>query len=123
MSGTLMKFILGVDTLSFEAGADYPARRTTEFFEAQDRTAAGTLKVESLGPNMTTRVLNWTLMSAVDYFALVDWYINKSLGGRKAFTFIDEYGFEGDVKITSGRIQFDEVSHRNFAGTITLEYE
>ena len=122
MIESLMKFVSGSNVLEFEAGADYPAERVVELFEVQDRTAAGTLKVESLGVTSQRRVLNWSLMGSVDYFALIDWFINVSNGGRNNFYFTDEYGVEGLVKITSGRINFREVSLGSYAGTITLEY-
>lgn len=119
---SLMKFELTPYILEFEAGADYPAKRRAEIFQVTDRTAAGTLQVENLGVTATKRVLNFNLMSKTDYDALLNWYLNVSVGAASSFEFTDEYGNVGTVKILDDEINFDETSLYRYSGSITLEY-
>ena len=60
---TLMRFETGIHSLDFEAGGDYPAKRTNKVTQVRDRTAAGTLQIETLGVQIKTRVINFNLMS------------------------------------------------------------
>lgn len=119
---TLMRFDSGTDSLEFEAGADYPASRPIEIFQVQDRTAAGILQVESLGVSVSRRVLTFTLMSLVDYQALLNWFINIVNGGEKDFSFTDEKGVIGLVKITDNILNFVETDFEIFSGVLNLEY-
>ena len=98
---TLMRFTLGANVLVFEAGGTYPAKRTIEKMQVIDRTADGSLQVETLGIVIRTRVLSFALMSLVDYTGLIDWFLNIVDGGATSFTFTDEYGDSGAVKITN----------------------
>lgn len=120
---TLLKFVYGVNTLQFEAGGDYPAKRTSEILQVQDRTAAGTLKVETLGVNIKTRTISFNLMSLSDYQNLFDWFENIVNGGAEIFEFTDEYGTVSNVRITDSILSFDETSLQRFSGSITLEYQ
>ncbi len=119
---TLMKFYLSPYTLQFEAGGDYPATRTNRIFQVQDRTAAGAVKVETLGITIHTRTIAFNLMSKTDYVALVEWFLDVVNGGEKVFEFTDEYGDTGNVRITDSIIDFTETSLARYSGTLNLEY-
>lgn len=119
---SLMKFQSGAVVLQFEAGGDYPAKRTHALGQVTDRTAAGTLQAETLGIYILTRVIEFNEMSLADYQGLVDWFLNVAVGSVNAFDFTDEYGDTGTVKILNSEIDFDETSLQLYAGTLTLEY-
>lgn len=119
---TPMKFQSGGVILDFEAGGDYPARRRHVLGQITDRTAAGTLKTETLGIYILTRVIVFNEMSLTDYQALVDWFLNVAVGSANSFDFTDEYGDTGSVKMLDGEIDFQETSLQLYSGSITLEY-
>ena len=119
---TLLQFKKDSDILVFEAGADYPAARPIEIFQVKDRTAAGSLQIETLGVTVRKRILSFNLMTLNDYNALIDWFINIVNGGKETFEFTDEKGIVGDAKITSNIIDFLEVDFELFSGSIELEY-
>jgi hypothetical protein len=120
---TLMKFEKDANILQFEAGGDYPARRPVELLQVQDRTAAGTLQVETLGITIKRRTIVFNLMTETDYNALLDWFLNIVNGGAEVFDFTDEYGtlFE-DVRITDNIIDFPETSYKRYSGELNLEF-
>lgn len=119
---TLMRFYLAPNELQFEAGADWPAPHESRIFQVTDRTAAGTLQVETLGIKTRTRILNFSLMKVADYNALLDWYENKAMGSLNAFEFTDEYGNVGNVRIIDESLNFSETFLDLWSGTLTLEY-
>ena len=119
---TLMRFDLAHHSLVFEAGADYPATRTNRVFQVQDRSAGGNLRVETLGVQVRTRVLNFNLMSKTDYDNLIDWFLNIVNAGEKDFEFTDEYGDTNTVKIIDNILDFGETSLERYSGTLALEY-
>ncbi len=118
-----MRFDLGGDSLVFEAGGDYPANRKLKAIQIKDRTAAGSLRVESLGIYVRTRVLTFNLMQSTDYNALLYWFRYVVNGADKTFTFTDEYGDTGQVKIVTDELSFEETSIRSYSGMVTLEYQ
>ena len=117
-----MRFDAGSNSIQFEAGGDYPAKRKHEIMQVTDRTAAGTLQVETLGIQLKTRTISFKLMSLIDYTALVDWFLNVVNGGETTFDFTDEYGDVGEVRITDSVLDFSETSLNRFSGSIKLEY-
>jgi len=119
---TLMRFDLAPDSLQFEAGGDYPAKRSHKVFQVTDRSAGGKLHVETLGVQTKTRLIVFNLMSEADYLALVDWFLNTVNAGEKDFEFTDEYGDIGTVKIMQNVIDFDETSLKLYSGSLLLEY-
>jgi len=119
---TSMKFELAPNTLQFEAGGDYPARRTYEVVQVQDRTAGGSLQVETLGINILSRAIIFNLMSKTDYDALINWFLNVVNGGESTFDFTDEYGDTAEVRITDNILDFGETSLERYSGTLNLEY-
>lgn len=120
---TLLKFELAPYTLQFEAGADYPAARRVKIFQVQERTAAGNIKTENLGITTYQRDLNFNLMSDTDYSALINWYVNISIGSKNSFIFTDEYGnVYNNAKLLDNELDFSEQSLSRHSGKITLEY-
>jgi hypothetical protein len=117
-----MKFEYGTEVFQFEAGGVYPAQRTHRVYQVQDKTAGGTIKVQNLGIKASTRTIIFDLMPKVDYDGLVNWFLNIVNAGEIDFTFTDEYGDSGLVKITDSIIDFAETSLERYAGSITLEY-
>ena len=119
---SLMRFDLTPYSLIFEAGGDYPARRVNKIFQVQDRSAGGKLHVENLGISNRTRTIHFNLMPKADYVNLIDWFLNIVKAGYINFTFTDEYGDSGLVKITDDEIDFAETSLERYSGSINLEY-
>lgn len=122
MSATLLKFYLAPDTLQFEYGSDYPTTRKHEVLQVSDRSAGGKLQTETLGVNIKTRTLNFTLMPKVDYDALIDWFLDVVNAGEKEFEFTDEYGETGTVVFVDTILEFPENSLNQYSGSFTLEY-
>ncbi len=119
---TLMRFDLAADTLQFECGSEFPTTNREEITQVFDRSAGGSLHVESLGVNIKQRILAFTLMPLVDYNGLVNWYYNVANGAMKVFSFTDEYGVVADVRIISESINFVEAYLDTYSGTLTIEY-
>ena len=119
---TLLKFEYNGDVLEFIDGSDYPAKSTTELFQVQDRTAAGTVQIENLGITTGTRTLNFTLMTTSDYNMLMDWFLYTVNGGEKEFNFTDEYGITKPVRFISDKMEFTETYHNRHSGRVILEY-
>lgn len=117
-----MQFKYGATELNFSQGASYPAERPFELTQVIDRTAAGTLQVEDLGVDIERRVLSWELMPKADYDALLDWFVNVAQGAKNVFSFTDEYGRVGDVRIISPIFDFRETSWERYRGELILEY-
>lgn len=120
---TLMKFDFGAFELQFQEGASYPAPRPIEKLQVVDRTAAGTLQIEKLGITLRRRVLTFIDMSKTDHDGLKDWFDNVANGAENTFTFIDERGFSGEVKIIDNVFDFEETDFELFSGSLTLEYQ
>lgn len=117
-----MKFELGANILEFEQGADYPASRPVEKVQGQERMASGALDVEQLGPDISKRILDFGDMSETDYLGLRNWFINVANGAINSFTFTDEKGFAGIVRITTKIYDFPESYFDGHTGSMTLEY-
>lgn len=119
---TTLYFEKGAASLQFEAGGDYPANRTHEVLQVQDRTASGELQVETLGLNIERRVLAFNLMPKTDYDSLVNWFLNVVNAGAETFTMTDEYGRTGTVRIVNSILDFSETSFELYSGQLTVEY-
>lgn len=117
-----MKFTRGTDTLIFESPAQYPASRPVSKAQIIDRLASGVTDVESLGPDISERILEFSEMSKTDYDALRTWYLDIADGAINKFYFEDERGSVGEVIITSFTFALDETDYELFEGSITLEY-
>jgi hypothetical protein len=115
----LPQFTLGANTLVFSKGLKYPIRRPHEKVQAIDRTAAGTLQVESLGIEIKRLTLRFMNLSATDYDALLDWYQNKANGAANTFTYTDDESNAYSV-VWMNNFEFNETK-AGFNGTINLE--
>lgn len=119
---SLMKFQYSSYTLEFLAGGDYPAPKRISLLQVQDRTAGGTLQIETLGVTVKQRTIVFTLMSKVDYDALENWFLQVVVGGSNTFQFTDEHGITTNVKIVDTELNFSEIAFELFSGSITLEF-
>ncbi len=118
---TTLKFTLAGNTLQFTHGSEYPSPNNDKIVQVKDRTAAGTLKVETLGVNIKRRSLVFEHMVADDYAALLHWYYNICVGAMNSFQMTDEYGDVMTVVMVSEEIAFRETYLGTWAGTIDLE--
>jgi hypothetical protein len=115
------KFVFGADVLQFSRGIRYPVARPSQAVQAVDRTGAGTLQVETLGPNIRHRRLIFKNLPLADYNALVNWYENIAEGAAKQFTYYDETGAPMTVRLLSEAVDFPETSYQRYAGELLLE--
>jgi hypothetical protein len=112
-------FTLGANVLNFSKNENYPVTAPREAIQAIDRTAAGTLEVETLGTVIKRRTLTFSNLPAGDFAALVDWFDNVSVGAANAFTFTDDEGVPWSVVWTNG-FNFTE-DKAGYSGSIELE--
>ena len=117
-----MRFDLGSDSVVFTQDASNPAGRNLEFYQAIDRTAAGTLQVETLGISVESRELVFDAMPLVDYTAVKTFLEDVAVGAANAFLFTDELDDEYSVRCTSSFFNASEFHVGRFAVTMTLEY-
>ncbi|RJX20290.1 MAG: hypothetical protein C4563_06425 [Desulfobulbus sp.] len=115
------KFVLGADVLQFSRGIRYPVAKPSQAVQAVDRTGAGTLEVESLGPNIRHRRLTFKDLPLADYTALVNWYEGIAEGAANQFTYYDETGTPMAVRMLSESLDFQEISYQRYAGELLLE--
>jgi hypothetical protein len=115
----LPQFILDANTLTFEKGIKYPVRRPHEMVQALDRTAAGSLQVESFGIEIKRLVLRLEYISSSFYSSLLDWFENKCNGAANAFTYIDDQSVSHTVVWTNNFNFIETVAGYN--GSIDLE--
>lgn len=115
----LPQFISGANTLIFEKGITYPVQRPVEMVQAIDRTAAGSLQVESFGIEIKRLFLNLRNCSNAFYLSLLDWFQNKSSGAANSFTYVDDLSVSHTVVWTNG-FNFVE-NEAGYTGTIDLE--
>ncbi len=118
---TTLKFHLAPHTLQFECGSEYPGSHYDEVVQVTDRTAGGTLQVETLGVTIEQKTLAFTHMPKADYDALVNWYKTISQGALHTFEYTDEFGTIRNVKILSGSMDFAEVFLNTYSGSLQLE--
>ncbi len=116
-----MKFTLGSNELDFTRGATRPTLHPIEPVQVIDRTASMELQVENLGPMIKTRKLDFYMMPAVDYYALLNWFVAVAGGAANSFTFEDELGTTMEVRIVSDKFEFSEVTPDAFTGSLVLE--
>ena len=119
---TALRFSLTPYELNFEHGSEYPTSNSSELVQAQDRTAGGTLRVETLGVTIRRQTIVFTQMPLIDYEALVDWYLNICKGAEEVFDYTNEYGDTFPVRLVSGSIVFTEEYLDIYSGSIVLEF-
>lgn len=115
----LPQFQLGANTLVFEKGIKYPIRRPREMVQALDRTAAGSMQVESYGIEIKRLVLRLENITTSFHSNLLDWFENTSSGAANSFTYIDDLSVSHTVIWTNG-FNFLETP-AGYNGTINLE--
>lgn len=112
-------FTLDANVLTFSKGFDYPAQSPREQVQAIDRTAAGTLEVESLGTVIKRHSLVFSNLDSADYAALLYWFDTVCQGAANAFVYTDMESVNHTVRWTN---QFNFVENKaGFSGTIDLE--
>lgn len=112
-------FTLGANSLTFSKGINYPVDAPREQIQALDRTAAGSLQVETLGAIIKRQTLSFTNLPAADYDALVNWFDNICKGAAYAFVYTDMQSVDHDV-LWVNQFNFTETK-TGYNGTIDLE--
>jgi hypothetical protein len=116
---TFPTFTLDTDQLTLSKGVNYPIIATREQVQAVDRTAAGTLQVESLGALIKRITIDLSNLTAGDYAALLNWFDNVAIGAANEFTYTDQ---EDNSYQTRWVNQFNfEESKAGYSGSIELE--
>ena len=116
-----MRFYTDFNQLVFENPSQYPKTEPYELQQVRERSAAGTIHVETFAAPLRSRTLSFQSMSEVDYQGLLDWYINKVNGMADEFTFEDEVNKAFKVKFSDRTINFKQVRFNRWQGNITLE--
>lgn len=119
---TLMKFQLGSEVFQFEAPGDYPAARPDIVRQVQGRAAGGQVHVEKLGPSYRKRAIVFNLMPPDDYNGMRTWFLGVADGGLNTFTFTDEYGDVGEVRMIDQELNLKETAYQLYSGVVNLEY-
>jgi hypothetical protein len=112
-------FTLGANAIIFTKGVDYPVRAPREYVQAIDRTAAGTLEVETLGVIIKRISIGFSNLPAADFIALRDWFDSTAAGAANAFTYTDQEGADYVVRWLNA---FDFTEDKaGYTGSIDLE--
>lgn len=112
-------FSLGENVLTFPKAPIYPDRAPRERVQAMDRTAGGSLQVESLGAVIAKRSPRWRNLTAAFVASLQNWFDVIANGAANAFTYTDDTGAAMTVRWVNG-FDFEE-GRAGFSGTIELE--
>ncbi len=115
------KFVLDSNVLQFSRGMQYPVAKPMEKVQATDRTASGSLEVEDLGVNLSTRILIFKNLPLADYTALDNWFDNIANGAVNPFTYYDEDGASMTVVILTPKLDFQQTSYQKYSGELLLE--
>lgn len=116
-----MRFYTDYNQLVFENPAQYPATRPVRLQQIQERSAAGTIHVETYAEPLSTRTLVFSEMNETDYTGLLDWFINKVNGMAVPFSFEDERGDIFPVRFSAPILRFNETSFKRWSGSVTLD--
>lgn len=114
------QFTLGANSLVFTTGLKYPVRSPLEALQATDRTAAGSLQVESFGIKRQRFEMRFRNMPAGDYAALKNWFDVICNGAAESFTYTDTDSLAHIVRLITNPLDFEE-SISGYAGTLMLE--
>ena len=113
------QFTLGASVLIFSKPPDYPVRAPRERIQAVDRTAGGSLQVESLGAGINRRLMDFSNLPAADHEAALNWFENIANGAANSFTVLDEDAVTYTARWVNG---FDFTENKaGFSGSIELE--
>lgn len=116
-----VKFVSGAVSVEFEVSISYPARRPIQKMQNLDRTAAGSLRVESYGVTVKTFPLNFVDITENDYLDLVDFFDNTANGALNFFIYHDENGVTWNVRFTMDTLDFSQTAINRYSGTVDLE--
>ncbi len=116
-----VKFELGATLVDFEVSISYPARRPIEKSQILDRTAAGTLRVESYGVTIKTFPLRFVKITQNDYDDLIDFFDNKANGALNSFTYYDEDAVTHTVRFVNSKLDFEQENINQYTGAVELE--
>lgn len=112
-------FTLGADTFTFSKGINYPVQAPREQIQAIDRTAAGTLEVETLGAIIKRLTISFSNLPAADYSAARNWFDSIAQGAANSFTYTDMESIDHTVRWIN-QFNFTETK-AGYNGTIELE--
>lgn len=118
---TLLSFEYQGNFLYFEDGSSYPSTNEIEKIQIIDRTASGSLQVETLGVTIRRKTLNFSLMGKTDLDNIINWFDNIVNGGEKTFNLTDERGNEFAVKILDNILQYTETDFELYSVVINVE--
>lgn len=114
------QFSLGANVLAFTTGLKYPVRSPIEALQATDRTAAGTLQVETFGIKRQRFEMRFRNMPAADYAALQTWFDTICDGAGETFTYTDSDSVAHTVRLITNPLDFSE-GVTGFEGVLMLE--
>lgn len=112
-------FTLGANVLVFSKGLNYPVRAPQTRVQAVDRTAGGSLQVESLGGGIARLFLDFSNLTPADIAAAEHWFESVANGAANAFTYTDMDDTVFTVRWMNG-LDFVE-RPGGFDGSIELE--
>jgi hypothetical protein len=115
----LPRFDLDASSLIFSKGIRYPVNRPLQKVQAIDRTAAGTLQIESLGIEIKRLTLRFENLETSDYTGLLNWFQNVCNGAANSFTYTDD---ESNAYTVNWVNDFNFIEEKaGYNGTIELE--
>lgn len=116
------KFTSGALELLFPRGVQTPGNEPITKSQAVDRTAAGSLQVESFGVTTREKVLVFRGMDkATTYADLVTWFDDVANGAENSFTYTDHDSATAIVQIITPALAFTETEPGTMEGSLTLE--
>ena len=119
---SIPKFTLGGNELLFPLGVQTPGNEPVRKIQAIDRTAAGSLQVESFGVTTREIVLVFRGMDkATTYASLEVWFDTISDGALNEFVYTDGDSVDHTVQIMSPALNFTEIEPGLMEGSLTLE--
>jgi hypothetical protein len=116
-----MRFYTQSYTFVFENPAQYPAIRPYELQQIRERSAGGTIHVETFAAPLQRRILNFDQMSEADYLGLLDFWVNRVNGMEDEFQFEDERGDVFTVRFLDNKLNFTESNYKRWSGQVNLE--
>lgn len=116
-----IKFVRGATELQFEVSISYPSNDPIEKKQLVDRTAAGTLRVESYGVTVNTWELVFKDITETDYTGLRSFFDNEANGALNSFTYHDPDGNTHTVRILTPKLNFKPSTKNRYNGDLELE--
>jgi hypothetical protein len=113
-------FTLGGNVLTLSSGLKFPIRAPLEALQATDRTAAGSLQVETFGIKRQRYELRFRNQPAAEYASLKNWFDTICNGAGNEFTYTDTAAVDHTVRLITNPLDFEE-SYPGYTGTLLLE--